>query len=143
MRLEPIKNPTLARKLTPPAIALFVTIVIASLLAMVAGANPFTVIGLILKGAFGSTFAILRNAQPRDAVDIHGPRCRRRVSRQVLEHRGRGTALCWRFNDGLTRDRRFALAELGDLARYHYRSNLGRRRRSFGSGPSENAVRRR
>ena len=59
MRLEPIKNPTLSRKLTPPTIALFATIVIASLLAMVAGANPFTVIGLILKGAFGSTFAIL------------------------------------------------------------------------------------
>ena len=59
MRLEPIKNPTLARKLVPPAIALTTTIVIASLLATVAGADSFSVIGLILKGAFGSKFAVL------------------------------------------------------------------------------------
>lgn len=59
MRLEPIKNPSLARSFLPPAIALAVTVVIASLLAMVAGANPFSVFGLILEGAFGSKFAIL------------------------------------------------------------------------------------
>lgn len=59
MRLEPIKNPTHARKLLPPALALASTVVIASLLAMVAGANPFSVLGLILKGAFGSQFAVL------------------------------------------------------------------------------------
>ena len=59
MRLEPIKSPTLVRKLVPPAIALISTVVIASLLAMVAGANPFSVIGLILKGSFGSQFATL------------------------------------------------------------------------------------
>jgi len=59
MRLEPIENPSLARSLLPPAIALAVTVVIASLLAMVAGANPFSVFGLILEGAFGSKFAIL------------------------------------------------------------------------------------
>jgi simple sugar transport system permease protein len=33
--------------------------VVASLLAMLAGANPFAVLGLILKGAFGSKFALL------------------------------------------------------------------------------------
>ena len=59
MRLEPIKNPTLARKLVPPAIALGSTVVVASFLAMLAGANPFSVWGLILKGAFGSKFAML------------------------------------------------------------------------------------
>lgn len=59
MRLEPIKNPSLARSLLPPAIALGATVIIASLLAMVAGANPFSVIGLILSGAFGSQFALL------------------------------------------------------------------------------------
>ena len=59
MRLEPIKNPSLARSLLPPAIALGTTVVFASLLAMVAGANPFSVFGLILSGAFGSKFAIL------------------------------------------------------------------------------------
>ncbi|MFQ3183806.1 MAG: ABC-type uncharacterized transport system permease subunit [Alteromonas macleodii] len=59
MRLEPIKNPSLARSLLPPAIAVGATIVIASFLAMVAGANPFSVFGLILKGAFGSQFALL------------------------------------------------------------------------------------
>ncbi|WP_371171606.1 ABC transporter permease [Aliiroseovarius sp. 2305UL8-7] len=59
MRLEPIKNPSVVRKLLPPAIALIATVVIASLLAMIAGANPFSVFGLILSGAFGSKFAIL------------------------------------------------------------------------------------
>lgn len=59
MRLEPIKNPSLTRNLLPPAIALSSTFIIASLLAMIAGANPFSVLGLILNGAFGSKFAIL------------------------------------------------------------------------------------
>ena len=59
MRLEPIKNPSLTRNLLPPAIALGATALIASLLAMIAGANPFSVFGLILNGAFGSKFAIL------------------------------------------------------------------------------------
>lgn len=59
MRLEPIPNPSLGRRLVPPAVAIGSTIVIASLLAMLAGANPFSVLGLILKGAFGTKFAIL------------------------------------------------------------------------------------
>lgn len=59
MRLEPIANPTIARTIMPPMIAIGSTVVIASLLAMVAGANPFSVLGLILKGAFGSKFALL------------------------------------------------------------------------------------
>lgn len=59
MRLEPIANPTLPRRVGLPAIAIASTVVIASLLAMIAGANPFSVLGLILKGAFGSQFALL------------------------------------------------------------------------------------
>ena len=59
MRLEPIANPSLARTTLLPAVALGSTVVIASLLAMVAGANPFSVLGLIVKGAFGSKFAAL------------------------------------------------------------------------------------
>ncbi|MFT7059458.1 MAG: simple sugar transport system permease protein [Pseudorhodobacter sp.] len=49
----------MARSLGPPVIALVTTVVIASLLAMLAGANPFSVLGLILQGAFGSKFAAL------------------------------------------------------------------------------------
>lgn len=59
MRLEPIANPALTRRLGLPALALAGTVVIASLLAMIAGAQPFSVLGLILKGAFGSKFATL------------------------------------------------------------------------------------
>ena len=59
MRLEPINNPSVSRKLIPPVVALCVTFLVASLLAMVAGANPFSVLGLILNGAFGSKFATL------------------------------------------------------------------------------------
>lgn len=59
MRLEPITDPSLARRLGFPFAALGATFLIASLLAMMAGGNPFAVLGLILKGAFGSQFAIL------------------------------------------------------------------------------------
>lgn len=59
MRLEPVTNPTLARTLGYPLAALGVTVVIGSLLAMLAGAEPFAVLGLILRGAAGSKFALL------------------------------------------------------------------------------------
>ncbi len=45
MRLEPIPNPTLTRQLVLPAAALAATVVVASLLALLAGANPFAVLG--------------------------------------------------------------------------------------------------
>ncbi|MDE4302351.1 ABC transporter permease [Phaeobacter gallaeciensis] len=59
MRLEPIAAPSLGRRVLPPALAIAATFVVAALLAMIAGGNPFAVFGLILKGAFGSKFAIL------------------------------------------------------------------------------------
>lgn len=59
MRLEPVQNPGLARTLGYPAVALLVTVAIGSLLAMIAGANPFATLGLILRGAVGSKFALL------------------------------------------------------------------------------------
>jgi simple sugar transport system permease protein len=67
MRLEPVPDPGLGRLLLPPAIAVAATVLVASLLAMLAGANPFSVLGLILRGAFGSTFALvetLKRATP-------------------------------------------------------------------------------
>jgi len=59
MRLEPVANPSLARRLGYPAAALGATVVIASLLALLAGAEPFGTLGLILQGAAGSKFAAL------------------------------------------------------------------------------------
>ncbi len=59
MRLEPIAAPSVGRRVLPPALAIGATFVVAALLAMIAGGNPFAVFGLILKGAFGSKFAIL------------------------------------------------------------------------------------
>lgn len=59
MRLEPIANPSALRTLAPPALAISATVIVASLLAMAAGANPFAVLGEILKGAAGSQFALL------------------------------------------------------------------------------------
>ncbi len=59
MRLEPVPNPTIVRRVLPLVLALGTTVVIASLLAAVAGANPFSVLGLIIKGAIGSKFALL------------------------------------------------------------------------------------
>jgi len=59
MRLEPIPNPSLARRLGLPAAALVATVVVASLLALLAGANPLAVLGQIVTGAVGSKFALL------------------------------------------------------------------------------------
>jgi simple sugar transport system permease protein len=59
MRLEPVTSPTLMRTFGFPAISLLCTVVVASLLAMLAGADPFATLGLIVKGAVGSKFALL------------------------------------------------------------------------------------
>jgi len=59
MRLEPIANPTLTRTLGLPAMALAATVLLAGALALIAGADPFSVLGLIVKGAVGSKFALL------------------------------------------------------------------------------------
>ncbi|MCR5858252.1 ABC transporter permease [Mesorhizobium sp. J428] len=59
MRLEPKPAPTLAVTLLYPAGAILATVLIASLLVLAAGANPFSVFGLVLKGAAGSQFALM------------------------------------------------------------------------------------
>lgn len=59
MRLEPVPNPSLARRLGFPLIALALTVLVGSLLSLLAGADPFATFGLIVKGAAGSRFALL------------------------------------------------------------------------------------
>lgn len=59
MRLEPIANPSAARRLGLPALALVATLGVAMALALIAGANPFAVLGQIATGALGSKLAIL------------------------------------------------------------------------------------
>lgn len=59
MRLEPKPAPSLAMSILYPVAAIAVTFVIAGVLVMLAGANPFSVFRLVLKGAAGSQFAIL------------------------------------------------------------------------------------
>lgn len=59
MRLEPIAAPSLARRALPPLIALAATAGLGGILALMTGADPLAVLGLIAKGAFGSKFAAL------------------------------------------------------------------------------------
>ncbi|PTE21523.1 ABC transporter permease [Cereibacter changlensis JA139] len=59
MRLEPIANPSALRRAGLPLAALGLTVVTASLLALLAGANPFATLGLIVQGAVGTKFAAL------------------------------------------------------------------------------------
>ena len=59
MRLEPLANPTLARRVGLPALALAATVALASGLAALAGADPLSVLGQILRGALGSRLAVL------------------------------------------------------------------------------------
>ncbi|MGE0239400.1 MAG: ABC transporter permease [Parvibaculaceae bacterium] len=59
MRLEPREKPTLLVTLLYPALAVLATLVFAGILVSFSGANPFSVFGLVLKGAAGSQFAFL------------------------------------------------------------------------------------
>lgn len=59
MRLEPIANPSAVRQLGLPLLALVATLGVAMLLALLAGAKPFAVLGQIATGALGSRLAIL------------------------------------------------------------------------------------
>jgi simple sugar transport system permease protein len=59
MRLEPIANPSLARRIGLPVLALAMTVICGSLLALTAGADPFDTLRLIVVGAVGSKFALL------------------------------------------------------------------------------------
>jgi simple sugar transport system permease protein len=59
MRLEAKTAPTMAAAVMYPAGAILLTLVVASLLVLLAGAEPLSVFGQVLKGAAGSQFAIL------------------------------------------------------------------------------------
>ncbi len=59
MRLEAIAAPSAARRIGLPAAALGLTVLVASALAALAGADPLATLGLIVQGAAGSRFALL------------------------------------------------------------------------------------
>jgi simple sugar transport system permease protein len=59
MRLEPVADPGALRTLGPPVAALALTVAVAMGLALIAGADPFAVLGMIVQGAAGSRFALL------------------------------------------------------------------------------------
>lgn len=59
MRLEPRGERSLVLTLGFPLLALLAAALFAALLVMLAGANPFTVFALILKGSLGSRFAVM------------------------------------------------------------------------------------
>jgi simple sugar transport system permease protein len=59
MRLEPVEDAGLVRRLGFPAAALGATVLVAMALAAIAGGDPLATLGLIVTGAAGSRFAIL------------------------------------------------------------------------------------
>ncbi|MFZ1814337.1 MAG: ABC transporter permease [Rhizobiaceae bacterium] len=59
MRLEPKAAAGLAASILYPVAAILATLIFASILVLLAGANPFNVFALVVKGAAGSQFAIL------------------------------------------------------------------------------------
>lgn len=59
MRLEPKSAPSLAATFAYPLGAVAATLVITGLLVLAAGANPFSVFYLVVRGAAGTQFAIL------------------------------------------------------------------------------------
>jgi len=59
MRLEAKPAPTLAATLVYPVGAVLATLLLSSLLVLAAGASPFSVFALVVKGAAGSQFALV------------------------------------------------------------------------------------
>lgn len=59
MRLEPIASPSTLRTYGLPTLAVAATMGVATLLALIAGADPFATLGQIATGALGSKLAIL------------------------------------------------------------------------------------
>ncbi|MCX7889320.1 MAG: ABC transporter permease [Rhodobacteraceae bacterium] len=59
MRLEPVADPGLVRRIGLPALALVLTALAGAGLAAIAGADPLATLGQIATGAAGSRFAIL------------------------------------------------------------------------------------
>lgn len=59
MRLDPVAQPSLARRVGFPAAALGATVLVAAALAAIAGADPTAVLGQIVTGAVGSRLALL------------------------------------------------------------------------------------
>ena len=72
MRLEAKKAPGLAQAILYPAGAIVATLLIASVLVMLAGASPFDVFYLVLKGAAGSQFAIIETLTRATPLIITG-----------------------------------------------------------------------
>ena len=59
MRLEPRSAPAPVLSIVYPALAILAAMVFAGILVALGGASPFSVFGLVLKGAAGSQFAIV------------------------------------------------------------------------------------
>lgn len=59
MRLEPRPSATYARSIAYTIVAIGAALIFASVLVMLAGANPFNVFWLVIKGAAGTQFAAL------------------------------------------------------------------------------------
>lgn len=58
MRLEPRDKPSLVLTLAYPVAAIAAAMIFCAILVALSGANPFSVFGLVLKGAAGSQFAL-------------------------------------------------------------------------------------
>ena len=59
MRLEPREQRTYAILIIYPVMALLASMVFCAVLVMLSGASPFSVFGLMVKGAVGTQFAFL------------------------------------------------------------------------------------
>ena len=59
MRLEPREQRSFTIFLLYPALALAASVIFCAVLVMLSGASPFSVFGLMVKGAAGTQFAFL------------------------------------------------------------------------------------
>ncbi len=143
MRLEPKPAPSLAVTLLYPVAA----IVLDARHHVAAGARRrrLALLGLLPRLARRGRLAIraARDADPRDAADLHRPRRRRRLPRQALEHRRGGAALYRRRRDRAARHRRAAAARRPAHPAHHDRRHGRRRASSARPGRAEDPLRRR
>jgi hypothetical protein len=122
MRLERRAHVPLALAAAAPVAAVAAALALAAGLIGAAGVNPLAAYGEMLRGALGLTAGADRDADPRRAADVDGPRRRRRLPRAAVEYRGRGPVLSRCAGGGLGRPR----DDLGPAARGRDRGPDGR-----------------
>ena len=143
IRIEPRTGTSRAFTFGIPVLSAVISLALAAIPLMLAGANPIAAYGEMVKGIFGSVFALSEMLTRATPLIFTGLAAALAFRRQALEYRGRGAALPRRHGGGVGRVRDAGLAGCFSDAADHPARRGGWRGRNGGADLSEDPVRRR